>query len=126
MKAKEKDVLKSHSLAELRAELATSREKQFRLRFGHGITPLANPMELRNMRRHIARLETFIRQKEMPQAAPVVEAKPAAAAVTAPAKVAKAKAPKAAKAAKPAKAEKPAKAPKTAKAAKTTAKAATR
>ena len=69
MKAKEKDVLKSHSLAELRSELAQSRDKHFRLRFKNGVSPLSNPMEIRSLRRHIARLETWVREKEAGAAA---------------------------------------------------------
>ena len=63
MKAKEKEEKRSLSISELGAELRASREKQFKLRFKHRVTPLANPLELRNLRRHIARLETWIREK---------------------------------------------------------------
>ena len=64
MKSKEKDQKKSLSAPELKAELGQLREKQFRLRFKHRVTPLANPLELKSLRRDIARLETFLRQKE--------------------------------------------------------------
>jgi len=63
MKTKEKDSLRTLSLPELRAELRTTREKRMRLLFKHRMTPVPNPLELRELRRRIARLETFIRQK---------------------------------------------------------------
>ena len=90
MKAKEKEVLKTHTAAELGAEVAKLREKLFRLKFKHGVSPLTNPMELRNLRRHAARLETWISQKQEnggATAAPApkpAKAKAAKAAETAP------------------------------------------
>ncbi|MBI4422686.1 MAG: 50S ribosomal protein L29 [Elusimicrobia bacterium] len=64
MKAREKDAKRVLSVAELRAELQTTREKHFKLRFKHRAMPVGNPMEIRHLRRHMARLETWIRQKE--------------------------------------------------------------
>jgi large subunit ribosomal protein L29 len=63
MKAKEKESLRNHSPAELRAELVATREKLFRLRFKHGVSQVKNPLELRTLRRHAARIETWIREK---------------------------------------------------------------
>ena len=63
MKAKEKDAKRNLSATELRAELTQLREKQFRLRFKHRVTPLSDPLELRALRRNIARLSTWIREK---------------------------------------------------------------
>ncbi|TPW21948.1 MAG: large subunit ribosomal protein L29 [Elusimicrobia bacterium] len=65
MKTKEKDQKKSQTAAELKTELGKLREKQFRLGFKHKVTPLENPIELRTVRRNIARLETFLRQKQL-------------------------------------------------------------
>ena len=70
MKAKDKENLRSHSPAELRAELAATREKLFRLQFKHGVAPAKNPLELRNLRRHVARLETWIGEKAVPASQP--------------------------------------------------------
>ncbi len=71
MKTKDKESLRNHSPAELRAELTQAREKIFRLRFKHGAAPVKNPLELRTLRRHAARLETWIHQKEQaPASAP--------------------------------------------------------
>ncbi|MEE8424214.1 MAG: 50S ribosomal protein L29 [Elusimicrobiota bacterium] len=64
MKRKDKDSKRSHSLDELRSELVQLREKQFKLTFKHRVTPLSNGLELRGIRRDIARFETWVRQKE--------------------------------------------------------------
>jgi len=64
MKAKELEVKKNLPVAELRSELNVLREKQFKLRFKHRVTPLSNPLELRALRRDIARIQTWIRAKE--------------------------------------------------------------
>jgi len=65
MKSKDKETQKALTVVELRSELAQLREKQFRLRFKHGATPLTNPMELRSVRKNIARVQTWIRAKEL-------------------------------------------------------------
>lgn len=64
MKNKDKDAKKNLSATELRAELVQLRERQFKLRFKHRVTPLTNPMELRAVRKDIARVQTWIRQKD--------------------------------------------------------------
>lgn len=63
MKANEKQAKKSLSAAELAAELRVAQEKRFKLRFKHGVSPLPNPLELRDARRQIARLKTWIRER---------------------------------------------------------------
>ena len=65
MKIKEKDAKSALSIPELQAELRTTREKKFKLEFKHRVMPVENPMEIRALRRHIARLQTWIRQKEL-------------------------------------------------------------
>ena len=64
MKAKDKEVKKTLSAAELKSELHQAQDKLFRLSFKHQVTPLANPLELRTMRRHVARLKTWVREKQ--------------------------------------------------------------
>ena len=64
MKGRDKEDLRNHSAAELRAELVQSREKLFRLRFKHVTAPVKKPLEMRTLRRHAARLQTWIRAKE--------------------------------------------------------------
>ena len=52
------------SAQELQNELQASLSKRAKLSFKHNVAPLKNPMELRVLRRDIARLKTFIRTKE--------------------------------------------------------------
>ena len=56
--------LSAMGAAELRKELTLALEKRAKLTFQHSTAPLKNPMELRALRREIARLKTFIRTKE--------------------------------------------------------------
>ena len=63
MKAKERESLRNLSAAELEAHLRKAGEKRFRLAFKHKTAPLDNPAELRTLRRHAARLKTWIAQK---------------------------------------------------------------
>ena len=65
MKRKDKDVKRNLALNELRAELMQLREKQFRLGFKHHVTPLGNGLQLRILRRDIARIGTWVRQREL-------------------------------------------------------------
>ncbi len=65
MKQKDIDVKKNLPADELRNELNGLREKQFKLGFKHRVTPLSNPLELRELRRDIARIKTWIRAKEL-------------------------------------------------------------
>lgn len=60
MKAKE---LRELSKTELEAKLRETREKLFRLKIRHKGAGLKNPLELRNLRRDIARILTILHQK---------------------------------------------------------------
>ena len=55
----------SMAAAELGTELRQALEKRAKLEFQHQVTPLKNPLELRFLRREIARLKTHIRMKEV-------------------------------------------------------------
>ncbi|MBR5608876.1 MAG: 50S ribosomal protein L29 [Elusimicrobiaceae bacterium] len=63
MKTNEKEALKNKTVAELNEALAKAQEKKFNLLFKHSTTPIANPMEIRAVRREIALLKTLINQK---------------------------------------------------------------
>ncbi|MBI5209205.1 MAG: 50S ribosomal protein L29 [Elusimicrobia bacterium] len=63
MKAKEREAKRNMSVPELKLELSQTLEKRFRARFKHRVTKVQNPLELRNLRRHIARVKTLIREK---------------------------------------------------------------
>lgn len=64
MKAKDKETKKNQSVAELASELRQAEEKSFRLRFQNQVNPVKNPLEIRNLRRNIARLKTWINEKQ--------------------------------------------------------------
>ena len=63
MKVKEKEAKKNLSADELASELHTAQEKHFKLQFKHQVTRLDNPLELRKLRRDIARLKTWLGEK---------------------------------------------------------------
>ena len=64
MKTNEKEALKNKTLAELGEALSKAQEKKFNLLFKHSTTPIANPLEIRAVRREIALLQTLINQKK--------------------------------------------------------------
>jgi large subunit ribosomal protein L29 len=64
MKSRDWDKIKDMSGAELITELSVLQDKIFRLKFRHAVTPLKNPLEIREMRRNIARIKTLLAQKK--------------------------------------------------------------
>ena len=70
MKAKELEVKRTLTAQELRAELRGVQEKIFNMRFKRHVSPMANPLELRSLRRHGARLKTWIGERHRAEAAP--------------------------------------------------------
>ncbi len=52
--------IKKLSLEELKAALASEKDALARLKFAHAISPIENPLRLREARKVIARLETAI------------------------------------------------------------------
>ena len=50
---------------DLVAELEASRQQYSRLKFDHTITGLENPLDIRVLRRDIARINTEIRRREL-------------------------------------------------------------
>ena len=52
------------SQAEITDKLAEIRKSYTDMKMAHAVTPLDNPIQLRNMRRDIARLETALRNKQ--------------------------------------------------------------
>ena len=55
--------LKELTADELSVRLVEAKEKLFHLKFGHKTTPLKNPLEIRSLRRQIARMLTVIKGK---------------------------------------------------------------
>jgi len=59
-----KDInLRELTTDELKARFEESKDKLFHLRFGHKTTPLKNPLEIRYLRRQIARILTIVKEK---------------------------------------------------------------
>ncbi len=80
MKAKQVHEMNMNELVEKLAEL---KESLFNLRFRHATGQLTNPLELRTIKKDIARVKTVIREKELkgekvPVIKPAKTAKPAA------------------------------------------------
>lgn len=63
--AKEKLVLADKSEAELKADLGSMEHEYQQMKFDHTVKGLANPMDLRELRRNIARVYTELRQREV-------------------------------------------------------------
>lgn len=57
--------LRSLTIDELRNKLAVEKDSLTKLRFAHSITPIENPMRLKEVRKLIARINTEIRAKEL-------------------------------------------------------------
>jgi large subunit ribosomal protein L29 len=59
--------IKGLSLDQLKEQLAAERSSARNLRFAHAISPLENPMRIRQTRRNIAQLMTELRTREVSQ-----------------------------------------------------------
>ena len=57
--------IKELTTAEIQERLFTEREQLVRMRLNHSISPLENPLQIREARKTIARLETELRQREL-------------------------------------------------------------
>jgi large subunit ribosomal protein L29 len=55
-----KQELKNLSKDQLREKLAELTAQYHKLSFAHGVTNLENPLQIRTMRREIARINTFL------------------------------------------------------------------
>jgi large subunit ribosomal protein L29 len=60
-----KEDLKGLGLEDLRQRLEDDLLRLQQLRFNHAVNPLENPMQVRFLRKEIARLKTEIRQREL-------------------------------------------------------------
>lgn len=63
--AKEKLVLTDKTNPDLLSDLAGKEHEYQQMKFDHAVRGLGNPMELRQLRRDIARINTEMRQREM-------------------------------------------------------------
>lgn len=64
MKSKNWNEMKNMTKVELNAKLSELQDKIFRLRFRHSTAPVKNPLEIREIRKDIARIQTLIAQKK--------------------------------------------------------------
>jgi large subunit ribosomal protein L29 len=57
--------LKEMSVADLKARIQEDELRLKKLEFAHAISPLENPMSIRDLRRDVARIKTELRNKEL-------------------------------------------------------------
>ncbi|PKP26272.1 MAG: 50S ribosomal protein L29 [Bacteroidetes bacterium HGW-Bacteroidetes-2] len=57
--------IKEATLAKLQEKLVESRKSYSDLKMAHAISPLENPIQLRDQRRSIARIETELTKREV-------------------------------------------------------------
>lgn len=61
--------LRGLSVDELKSKLSVEKENYGKLKFAHSITPIENPMKIKESRKLVARIETVLRSKELEQVA---------------------------------------------------------
>ncbi|MDR2645478.1 MAG: 50S ribosomal protein L29 [Endomicrobium sp.] len=64
MKSKLWNDIKNMVDVELSAKLSELQDKLFKLKFRHSTAPVKNPLEIREIKRNIARIKTLIAQKK--------------------------------------------------------------
>jgi large subunit ribosomal protein L29 len=57
--------IKDLNIVDLKAKIQEDELRMKKLEFAHAISPLENPMNIRGLRRDIARLKTELKKKEM-------------------------------------------------------------
>jgi len=57
--------LKEFSDEDLKAELTDTQDQYLKLKFDHAVKGLDNPLDMREVRRDIARLKTEVRRREL-------------------------------------------------------------
>lgn len=60
--------LREKSSEDLNSELVELKDELFKLRFQHATRQLENPLQLRNVKREIARVKTILRERELLEA----------------------------------------------------------
>jgi large subunit ribosomal protein L29 len=53
------------SVDDLKKQVTSETEKLAKMKLGHTVTPLENPIQIRNVRKQIARLNTELRKREI-------------------------------------------------------------
>jgi large subunit ribosomal protein L29 len=57
--------IKDLNITDLKAKIQEDQLRLKKLEFAHAISPLENPMNIRGLRRDVARLQTELKKKEM-------------------------------------------------------------
>jgi len=57
--------IRAKTASELNEALAALKQELFRLRFQHAVNQLENPLQLKQVRRDIARVKTILREREL-------------------------------------------------------------
>ncbi|WP_132053293.1 50S ribosomal protein L29 [Pseudocnuella soli] len=60
-----KKSIQSLNADDLKARIAEDELRLKKLEFAHAISPLENPMSIRNLRRELARLKTELKKKQL-------------------------------------------------------------
>ena len=68
--AKEKLELADTDVADLQAEITSMVNEYQQMKFDHAVKGLANPLEIRDLRRKIARFQTEVSQRELAEMTP--------------------------------------------------------
>ena len=63
--AKKKEDLKQSTVADLQNKLEDAHQELFNLRFQRATGQLKNPARMREVRKNIARIHTYLRQREL-------------------------------------------------------------
>lgn len=63
--AEKKKTIKEMDLSSLEQELSSTQDRLHRLGFNHTIASLENPIEIRTLRRTIAKMKTELRAREI-------------------------------------------------------------
>lgn len=57
--------LRGLTIDELRNKLIAEKENYSKLKFAHSITPIENPMKIKESRKLVSRIQTVLRSKEL-------------------------------------------------------------
>ncbi|GAB3962477.1 50S ribosomal protein L29 [Spirosoma harenae] len=59
-----KEDLKGLSVDQLRTEIGAEQDRLLKLKFAHAVSPIENPMRIRESRKRVARLQTELTAKQ--------------------------------------------------------------
>ena len=65
IKSQDRAAIRALPEPELKVQLRECEEKIFKLKFANAVSPLKNGLEIHNLKKHRARLLTWLRQKEI-------------------------------------------------------------